>query len=289
MSCQPPRPPVTLRHDRYAGRCAIDNVIGRALLGVMLASAVSLAAGRMRLLSPSGVAAAIASGTVTAAAGWSWALMLIAFFVVSSALTRVGAARKRATESLVEKGGRRDAVQVLANGGVFAFAALMSLVHASPGWTAVGAGALAAAAADTWATEIGTLARGRTVSITTLRPLPPGTSGGVTLLGSAGGLAGAAFIAALAWASGWPLPAVAGALAGGLAGTTADSFLGATIQARRWCDACSVATERVLHTCGGRTEPAGGLPWLDNDGVNLAATLTGAGVAVAVVAMLGAR
>jgi uncharacterized membrane protein len=89
--------------------------------------------------------------------------------------------------------------------------------------------------------------------------------------------------------AGWPLPAVAGALVGGVAGTTADSLLGATVQARRWCDTCSAATERVLHICGRRTEPAGGLPWLDNDGVNLAATIAGAGVALAVAAMLVAR
>ena len=264
-------------------------MIGRALLGLLLASVIAVAAGRLRLLSPSGLVAAIVSGTVCAAAGWSWALMLIAFFAVSSALTRLGASRKRATEGLVEKGGQRDAVQVLANGGVFAFAAAMSLAGPAHLWAIIGAGAIAAATADTWSTEIGTLSGGRPVSIRTWRPLPTGASGGVTLLGSAGGVAGAVFIALLAWAGGWPIAAVAGALAGGVAGTVADSVLGATAQSRRWCDACSVTTERVLHTCGGRTELAGGLPWLDNDGVNLAATLTGAGVALAVAAMLGAR
>jgi uncharacterized protein (TIGR00297 family) len=278
-----------LRHERNAGRQLIDDVIGRAVPGLLLASAIALAAGRLRLLSPSGVIAAIAAGTACAAAGWSWALMLIAFFVVSSGLTRFGARRKRVVEGIVQKGGRRDAVQVLANGGLFAFAALMSLLHVSSVWTAVGAGALAAAAADTWATEIGTLAEGAPRSITTGRPLPTGTSGGVTLLGSAGGLAGAAFVGLLAWMSGWPAGTIAGAVAGGIAGTTADSLLGATVQARRWCEGCAVATERVLHMCGRKTEPAGGFQWLDNDGVNLAATLAGATVALVVAAMLGAR
>ena len=289
MSCERSRPPVTLRHDCYAGRQAIDDMIGRAALGLLLASAIALAAGRLRLLSPSGVIAAIACGTACAAAGWSWAVMLIAFFTVSSGLTRLGARRKRVAEGLVEKGGQRDAVQVVANGGVFSFAALMSLLSVSSVWTVVGAGALAAAAADTWATEIGTLARGKPRSITTWRPLPTGTSGGVTLIGSAAGLAGAAFVAMLAWAGGWPMGAIVGALAGGIAGTTADSLLGATVQARRWCAACAAATERVLHMCGGKTEPAGGFQWLDNDGVNLAATLAGAIVALASAAMLGAR
>ena len=264
-------------------------MVGRAALGLLLASAIAVAAGRMRMLSPSGVIAAIASGTACAAAGWSWAFMLIAFFGASSGLTRFGARQKQVTEGLVEKGGRRDALQVLANGGVFSFAALMSIVSLSPAWTVVGAGALAAATADTWATEIGTLAPGLPRSITTRRPLPTGTSGGVTLLGSLGGIAGAAFVALCAGMSGWPAVAVAGAVAGGIAGTTADSLLGATVQARRWCAECAVATERVLHMCGRKTEPAGGFQWLDNDGVNLAATAVGATVALAVAAMLGAR
>src|SRR5688500_10070678 len=103
VSCERSRPPGTLRHERNAGRQLIDDVIGRAVLGLLLASAIALAAGRLRLLSPSGVIAAIASGTACAAAGWSWALMLIAFFGVSSGLTRFGARRKRVVEGIVQK------------------------------------------------------------------------------------------------------------------------------------------------------------------------------------------
>ena len=268
---------------------AIDAMIGRAALGLLLASAIALAAWRLRLLSTSGAVAAIACGTACAAAGWSWAIMLIAFFILSSALTKVGASRKRTAERIVEKGGARDAVQVVANGGVFAGAALVSLVWPGVIPLALGAGALAAAAADTWATEIGLLAGRQPVSILTNRPLPAGTSGGVTLLGTAGGFGGAAFVAAMVWIAGWPPAAVAGAFVGGVAGTFADSLLGATVQARRWCEGCSAATERVVHHCGRRTEPAGGFQWLDNDGVNLAATLGGAAIAVMVATAMGGR
>ena len=96
------------------------------------------------------------------------------------------------------------------------------------------------------------------------------------------------FIALLAWTGGWPVTAVAGALGGGIAGTLADSILGATVQARRWCAGCSDTTERLVHSCGRRTEPAGGFQWLDNDGVNFAATLAGAGIAMMAMAMMGA-
>ena len=71
-----------------------------------------------------------------------------------------------------------------------------------------------------------------------------------------------------------------GCSGGGLApGSLVDSLLGATLQARRWCARCSVSTEQMTHACGETTDLAGGLRWLDNDGVNLVSTLAGAAVA----------
>jgi uncharacterized protein (TIGR00297 family) len=172
-------------------------------------------------------------------------------------------------------------VQVLANGGLFAAAALLSLAAPWPGWPPLALGALATAAADTWATEVGTLASAPPRSILTLRPVAAGTSGGVTLQGTAAALAGAVGIGLLAALLGWDRGVSAAAAAGGFAGALADSLLGATVQARRWCDRCALATERSVHDCGGRTRPAGGLRWLDNDGVNVVSALVGALVALA--------
>jgi uncharacterized membrane protein len=76
---------------------------------------------------------------------------------------------------------------------------------------------------------------------------------------------------------------VIAAFAGGVIGCLADSSLGATVQARRWCGVCEMATERRVHSCGTATSVAGGLSWLDNDAVNFAATICGAlsGLAIA--------
>ncbi|MFL5581418.1 MAG: DUF92 domain-containing protein [Gemmatimonadaceae bacterium] len=244
--------------------------------------AVALTARRAGSLASSGAAAAAVVGTVCVAAGWAWGAVLVAYFVASSALSRVGADRKAArTGGVVEKGGTRDATQVLANGGAFAAAALLSLTTGWPAWTAVGAGALAAAAADTWATETGTLAGGTPRSVATGRPVPPGTSGGVSLVGTLGGAAGAAFVALLAALAGWPGPARWAALVGGVSGMLADSLAGATLQARRRCERCGAATERLVHDCGGPTAHAGGIRWLDNDAVNVLCTLAGGAVGAA--------
>ena len=236
----------------------------------------------------SGVVGATALGTIAVVAGWDWGILLIAHFIVASALSKVGAERKaRRTASMVAKGGERDLEQVLANGAVFGVAAVASLISPLQSWFALGAGALAASAADTWATEVGTLARGSPRSIRTLLRVPPGTSGGVSVTGTIAMIAGAAFIAALASLFRWPHLVVWGTLVGGVAGAVVDTALGATLQERRRCLGCGEHTERIIHVCGSRTRRAGGIAGLDNDVVNFLATVVGGGVAVAFFDLAG--
>jgi len=179
---------------------------------------------------------------------------------------------------LVEKGNERDAFQVLANGGVFAGGALVATATGGPAWAAAALGALAAATADTWATEVGTVAGGSPRSVISFKPLPAGTSGGVTVSGTLASIVGAACIAGVSYFMGVNR-ALAAVFVGGVVGSLTDSLLGATIQERRWCDACSEATERRTHYCGRATRVVGGVPGARNDVVNVVCTLVGAGVA----------
>ena len=242
----------------------------RLLAGLLLAASVALAARRARSLSPSGAIAASALGTVAVAAGWRWGILLIVYFVSSSLLSRFGRARKeQLTVSIVEKGGERDATQVLANGLVFGVAALGEVIAPNAAWLALGAGSLAASAADTWATEIGTLYGKHPRSILTWKRVPPGTSGGISLPGLLGSVAGSLILATV-------IPREAGNLLfAGLAGSVTDSILGATLQSRRWCPTCARETERHIHDCGTPTAHHRGLRWLDNDAVNLASNAMG--------------
>jgi uncharacterized protein (TIGR00297 family) len=260
---------------------------GRAVIGAVIALGIAIVARRGGSLSTSGAAAAVVVGTICAAAGVSWAILVIAFFMSSTALGRIRAdVRTRRIGSVVAKGGRRDASQVLANGGVFAVAALGQLLHPSPGWLALGGGALAAAAADTWGTEIGSLSAHSPRDILRWRPVAPGTSGGVTAVGTLASVGGGAFIAALAALAGWPWPTVFATFVGGVAGAFADSILGAAVQVRRWCDRCNSATEQPVHLCGSPTRIAGGVPWVDNDTVNLLSVLLGGAIGFALYATL---
>lgn len=245
------------------------------VIGAALAAVVAAVAFRVRALSSSGAIAAFAVGTaIFGAGGWPGAAVLFAFFIPATLLSRVGAERKRA---LAGGGhGPRSGWQVLANGGVAALCASFGL-HAGAMLAAAFAGAFAAASADTWATEVGVLAKRRPISILTLRPIATGMSGGVTPIGLLASVAGAACVAGAAALL--HLAPFASVAAGGVAGALADSVLGASLQAMRWCPQCRCDCETRTHVCGAQTELRHGEGWLENDGVNLIATLCGAVVA----------
>lgn len=259
-------------------------MIVRALEGLGIAGASAFVAWRAGSLDRSGFAAAVLVGTAALAAGWSWGALLFVFFVTSSALSRAQRESKlRRTESVVAKGGARDAMQVLANGGLFALAALASLVAPATPCMAIGVGALAAATADTWGTEIGTISSHTPRLITTWQPVAAGTSGGVTVAGLLASAAGGTVVGVVAWLVHWPPNVAVAAAVGGISGAFADSLAGALWQAKRRCARCDALTERTVHSCGVVTQRIGGIPWLDNDGVNVLGGLVGAAVALALV------
>jgi uncharacterized protein (TIGR00297 family) len=247
-----------------------------AALAIGLALIVSAAAWRMQALTVDGAVAAFFVGSaVFGSLGFPGATILLAFFVSSVGLSRWGRAVKH---RLLDAGkhGARDARQVLANGGVAAVCALLAR-HGDIRWHVAFAGAFAAATADTWGTEIGTLGNAIPRSIIHGKPVARGLSGGVTFAGTAAEFAGAlciALVARLCGVQAWGVVALAG-----VAGALIDSLLGATLQSLRWCPACLRPCETNPHHCGAVTLPRRGLPWFGNDLVNFGATLTGALVA----------
>jgi len=212
----------------------------------------------VKWLTPGGLGAACAVGAgVTWGFGWPGLALLLSFFLTGSILTQIAQRR----------GPNRSARQVLANGGVVLVAALLG------SWPA---------AAGTWATEIGAFSPFPPRLITSGRRVTRGSSGGITALGTLGGVAGAAAIAGLtaALAPRDMAPGFVILTAAGVAGMLADSVLGAMLQGKYECPACDARFERGQTVCHEPVRLASGWRWLDNDGVNLAATLVGAAVAV---------
>jgi uncharacterized protein (TIGR00297 family) len=263
---------------------------GRLLLGLAFSSSIGLLAYRRRSLTGDGAAGAVATGTtIFGLGGWSWGLSLIYFFVSSTLLSHFREKEKAQTAvDKFSKGSRRDLAQVVANGGVASLcAALHSTTRSAAAQDALQAafaGALATATADTWATELGVLSSRTPRLLTTGQPVAPGTSGGITPLGSAASALGALSLGVFLWitsglrSSSARLPLIS--LFSGLTGSACDSVLGATVQAMYFCPLCQRETERTVHSCGTRTRPLRGASWCNNDVVNLFATCAGSLTAV---------
>ncbi|MDQ4099687.1 MAG: DUF92 domain-containing protein [Chloroflexota bacterium] len=254
--------------------------VTRWVTGFVLAGLVAALAWRGRALTLDGAFAAVGvGGIIVGAGGWWLGSLLVLFFVTSSALSRL---RRRGQRGVVQRGSRRDAVQVLANGGAATFATLLFALSDADAWLLGATSGVAAANADTWSTEIGRWAGRQPRLITSGRLVAAGTSGGITLPGTAAALAGAGVIglgAALGVAMGWlalPVESVTALLVvtlAGLGGALVDSVLGATVQRVYRCPHCGQKTEQPRHRCGAATIPIQGLPGFTNDTVNALATL----------------
>ncbi len=260
--------------------------------GVLLGPLVGYAAFRAGALSRSGAAAAgLVGAAVFGLGGLRWAAGLLLFFLSSSLLSRLYRHKKLSAAEKFSKGDRRDWAQVAANGGLAALVTAVQFFLPGATWPWIAfLGAMAAANADTWATELGVLNPSSPRLITTGRPVEPGTSGGISVLGTAASLAGAGLIAALAFLPDGPGASIFVAVClGGLAGSLFDSFLGATVQAIYYCPQHKKETEQhPLHVCGAQTEHVRGWRSLNNDLVNFAASLVGAGTTVWLAVLLPA-
>lgn len=253
------------------------------VIGFFLAVIVAFLAYRAHNLDRSGAFAATFVGTVVfGLGGWSWAVLLLIFFVTSSGLSRTFRKRKQKLDEKFSKGHERDAGQVFGNGGL---ATLFVIIHtlypdSLIGWMGFAA-SLAAVNADTWATELGVLNPTSPRMITNLgKRVEKGTSGGISIFGTIASLLGAAIIAffAVFLSPAGSLDMVHGVLiaASGLAGSLFDSFLGATVQAMYFCPTHQTETEKhPLHTCGSQTVHVRGWRWLDNDWVNFGCSAFG--------------
>jgi uncharacterized protein (TIGR00297 family) len=182
--------------------------------------------------------AAAVGGLVCFALFWSagpWAFAtLAALFLMTWFTTHFGYRRKQEL-GLAERREGRNARQVLANLAIAGLGALLFGATENRVWMVAAMAALAEAATDTVASEIGQSRHRDARLITTGQRVPAGTDGGITILGTMAGLMAGVVLAAVATLGGilthremW-IPVLSG-----FVGMLADSLLGATIQRRGW-------------------------------------------------------
>ena len=240
-------------------------------------------------------------------------LLLLAFFMSSSVLSKYKRSAKKELMDRVEKGSKRDVIQVIAN-GLPAWACVgmyLILIVDLPSPVDIRAGtvlafsifaAIAAPTADTWSIEIGTLSKAPPRWIFDLhKSVEKGTSGGVSKKGTLAALAGALLIAGLGmimalasnllgrlgldladprWLVSFLIVAISGFL-----GSIVDSMFGASIQGFFECITCKKGTEKKIH-CGNPTILLRGKAWFDNDVVNIMSVSIATGITMAAMIVL---
>jgi uncharacterized protein (TIGR00297 family) len=252
------------------------------VIGFALNAAAALLVLWRGSVDPGGAAAGTIVGTLIFACGGPmfW-LILMTFFISSTAMGYVHRREKEWLKAVHEKGARRDAVQVLANGGMGMLMALLYRITSQPAWALGFAVSFASSTADTWASELGVLSRRGPVSLLTFRRVPRGVSGGVSPLGTLMSLLGAALVAAIFSLGNTRVHAVpegfltlaAVITAGGVAGSLVDSLLGAALQAQYAEErpgSTLMVTERRLSPEGLPNRLVRGVSFVNNDMVNLA-------------------
>ncbi|MDD3478265.1 MAG: DUF92 domain-containing protein [Candidatus Izemoplasmatales bacterium] len=203
-------------------------------------------------------------------------IILMLFFIASTLFTKFHQKEKAQWAHLGTKGGRRDAFQVMANGLPPVLFSMFSYFSGNETFSIMAVIAIAVSNADTWASELGELTKGKTVSILTFRIIEKGQNGGVSWFGTLASLLGALYIAffygmisilfehalfnAIWMTSLW-------IVLGGFLGGMIDSILGASVQAEYVFSGSKDAQSKVLKR---------GLRWMSNDLVNLLSSLLAA-------------
>lgn len=220
-----------------------------------------------KLLTPAGYWHAWGLGVlVWGCLGWRGYVVVMMYFLVGTAVTRLGMAEKTAAGIAENRAGVRGPENVWGSAltaTVCAFGAWVAgqgwLTSLTAAWipllTLGYVASFATKLADTTASEVGKAYGQRTFLITTLRPVPAGTEGAVSLEGTLAGVVGSALMAVVGWAVGLISPWSIGlCLIAAFIATNLESVIGATLQER--------------------------LPWLTNEVVNIVNTTIGAIAAI---------
>lgn len=201
-------------------------------IGLILSILVAYLSFLTNWISLEATKAVIILGTIVLGfGGWALAFAVGFFFAGSSFLSSLNGRSVAHSDDSVEVSGdnRRDGYQVWANGFWVAVFCTLWFALNSVGALIAAFGVVAAATADTWATEIGTQNPGKTFKITTFEKVKAGTDGGISLKGTLGGIMGALLISLFIFMLGIlsPLYFFPVIFLGGIIGLLIDSFAGA--------------------------------------------------------------
>ena len=251
------------------------------IIPIILTPFVVAIVSEKRILSQKGIIAAlICDLLITVSLADSGFLLMLAFLLLSVVVDKVKNHARKSSESVEQKQGTRDGMQVLANGIIPVIMALLYLFTNSFVFVVAYCAALGEAFSDTCASGFGSLS-GSSYDILRRREIPIGLSGGVSIIGTVASFAAPFVLLSIPLAFDmielkvWAMCSVSSFL-----GSVFDSVLGSLVQVKFKCKVCGAITEKRLH-CSAETEYLSGIACIDNDAVNLISTLFSAVLSIA--------
>lgn len=238
----------------------------------------------LKSLSISGAIAAFLTGlTVYSGFGINGLILLGVFFASSSLWSKYKSSAKKELDEKLAKGARRDWRQVAANGGTAAIFSIFNDFHYDVIWVIGFTVSMASSNSDTWASEIGSVSKRKPIYIRTFKRVDRGTSGAISLLGTAASLFGSLLIALVSVIL-FNLNAAHLFIIFlfGFMGNVIDTLFGAYYQQAYICKICGIETEKKSH-CQESTMRIKGLSFVDNDMVNFLSGLIAAVLAMAII------
>jgi uncharacterized protein (TIGR00297 family) len=202
------------------------------LLAAIIAFSFGFLSHRFRVMDMSGLFSSALIGIILIAFTRDvyWFFIMLTFLILGSVSTRYKYSYKTSLGSAQGHGGKRGYYNVFANGLVATAAAILFGITQHPIFTAMFLGSVATAAADTVAGEVG-MTHSNPILITTRKPVPPGTNGGISFAGEVAGLCAALVVLGVAYGLNVStLPMLAIGVTAGFLGTNMDSLIGATLE-----------------------------------------------------------
>jgi uncharacterized protein (TIGR00297 family) len=169
----------------------LQNIFAPIAAALILSLVMALVSYRFRTVTRSGAVGMVIVGTVIfGLGGFVFAIPLLFFFISSSIFSNLKTPGKVKSLAGADKTGTRDFFQVMANGGVASALVLVYFISGDIIWFFPYLASMCEASADTWATELGTLYPDSPVSMTSLKRVDPGQSGGISMLGTIAAIGG---------------------------------------------------------------------------------------------------
>ena len=164
------------------------GTLPQLLVWTVISIGIFSLAWKQKSLSTSGAISGFLMGIIIfGAGGWPWIIPLVFFFISASILSHLHH----------KPYSHRNILQILANGGVGTLFAIIYFFTDFPPAIVLYLGAIGAATADTWATEIGFYSKSEPRLVLSKKIVARGVSGGVTFLGTLGSATGAFIIGIL--------------------------------------------------------------------------------------------